>query len=154
MTAGRAVVLGDIGPWACAGQTGGRVHMRVNEEWGLDRDAIERRLGKGAQGRAPGARRRGVPDVKELLDQYAQELERTEQHDEARRVRGIARRRRAHFLDVGAAARADGPVGVDGVSAPRPSGRRSGWVREEFRRRAPNGPTAIGGRVLGARRLP
>ena len=26
MTAGRAVVLGDPGPWFCAGQTGGRVY--------------------------------------------------------------------------------------------------------------------------------
>ena len=59
MTAGRAVVLGDIGPWACAGQTGGRVYMRVNDEWGLDREAIERRLGKGALVGLLGARRRG-----------------------------------------------------------------------------------------------
>ena len=49
MTAGRAVVLGDIGPWACAGMTGGRVYVRVNPEWNLDREAIERRLGEGAK---------------------------------------------------------------------------------------------------------
>ena len=49
MTAGRAVVFGDIGPWACAGMTGGRVYVRVNPAWYLDRDAIERRLGRGAK---------------------------------------------------------------------------------------------------------
>ena len=49
MTSGRAVVLGDIGPWACAGMTGGRVYVRVNDEWNLDREAIERRLGEGAK---------------------------------------------------------------------------------------------------------
>ena len=49
MTAGRAVVLGDPGPWFCAGQTGGRVYLRVNHEWGLDREALERRKGKGAK---------------------------------------------------------------------------------------------------------
>ena len=30
---GRAVVLGDPGPWLCAGQTGGRVYLRVNADW-------------------------------------------------------------------------------------------------------------------------
>jgi glutamate synthase (NADPH/NADH) large chain len=98
MTSGRAVVLGDIGPWACAGQTGGRVYMRVNDEWGLDREAIERRLGKGALVGLLDLDAEGVADVKELLDLYAQELERSEQHDEARRVRGIAADARSHFL--------------------------------------------------------
>ena len=59
MTSGRAVVLGDIGPWACAGMTGGRVYVRVNPEWNLDRDAIERRLGEGAKVELDRARRRG-----------------------------------------------------------------------------------------------
>jgi len=98
MTAGRAVVLGDIGPWACAGQTGGRVYMRVNDEWGLDRAAIERRLGKGALVDLEELDGEGAADVKELLDLYAQELERSEQHDEARRIRGIAAAPRNHFL--------------------------------------------------------
>src|SRR5215467_11066780 len=48
MTSGRALVLGDIGPWACAGMTGGRVYVRVNA-FGIDRKAIERRLGEGAK---------------------------------------------------------------------------------------------------------
>ena len=71
MTAGRAVVLGDIGPWACAGQTGGRVYMRVNDEWGLDREALERRLGKGAKVALQELDAEGVLDVKELLGHYA-----------------------------------------------------------------------------------
>ena len=124
MTSGRAVVLGDIGPWACAGQTGGRVYMRVNDEWGLDREAIERRLGKGALVGLLELDAEGVADVKELLDLYAQELERSEQHDEARRIRGIAADARSHFLMSVPAARADGPVGVDGVASG--SGLRSG----------------------------
>ena len=49
MTSGRAVVLGDIGPWACAGMTGGRVYVRVNPDWNLDRETIARRLGEGAK---------------------------------------------------------------------------------------------------------
>ncbi len=98
MTSGRAVVLGDIGPWACAGQTGGRVYMRVNDEWGLDRDALQRRLGKGALVSLQELDSEGLADVKELLGHYAQELERSEQHDEAQRVRAIAADAKANFL--------------------------------------------------------
>ena len=63
MTSGRAVVFGDIGPWACAGQTGGRVYCRVNPEWSLDREAIERRLGKGAKVAIVELDAEGVVDV-------------------------------------------------------------------------------------------
>ena len=43
-----AVVLEDPGPWMCAGQTGGRVYVRVNDDWNLDRAALERRRGGGS----------------------------------------------------------------------------------------------------------
>ena len=59
MTSGRAVVLGDIGPWACAGMTGGRVYVRVNPDWNLDREAILSRLGEGAKVSLEEHRRRG-----------------------------------------------------------------------------------------------
>jgi glutamate synthase (NADPH/NADH) large chain len=98
MTAGRAVVLGDVGPWACAGQTGGRVYLRVNEEWGLDRAALERRLGKGAKVKLEELDDQGVSDVQELLGHYAQELERSDQLEEAARIRRISARPTAHFL--------------------------------------------------------
>ena len=58
MTSGRAVVLGDLGPWACAGMTGGRVYVRHNA-FGIDAEAIERRLGEGAKVELKDARRRG-----------------------------------------------------------------------------------------------
>jgi glutamate synthase (NADPH/NADH) large chain len=98
MTAGRAVVLGDIGPWACSGQTGGRVYMRVNEEWGLDLDALERRIGIGAKVALCELDEEGIADVQELLGLYAQQLERTEQPEEADRVRAIAADPRENFV--------------------------------------------------------
>jgi glutamate synthase (NADPH) large chain len=98
MTSGRAVVLGDIGPWACAGQTGGRVYLRVNEQWGLDRTALERRLGKGAKVALRELDIEGVSNVQELLGHYIEELERTDQFEEARRIRDIAADAAHNFL--------------------------------------------------------
>ena len=116
MTSGRAVVLGDVGPWACAGQTGGRVYLRINEEWGLDRDALERRLGKGAKVKLLELDTEGVSNVQELLGHYVEELERSNQFEEARRVRDDRRRRRAQLPDVSAGAGADRPLRFDGVA--------------------------------------
>ncbi len=49
MTGGRAVVLGDPGPWLCSGMTGGVVYVRQNPDWGLDAAAVRRRLSKAAK---------------------------------------------------------------------------------------------------------
>jgi glutamate synthase (NADPH) large chain len=98
MTAGRAVVLGDPGPWLCAGQTGGRVYLRVNPDWNLDRAALERRRGKGAKVAIEDLDDQGVRDVGELLRAYADELRATGQDDEAERILGLAAAPGEHFL--------------------------------------------------------
>src|SRR5438093_1181697 len=90
MTSGRAVVLGDIGPWACAGMTGGRVYCRLNPERNLDRDAIERRLGEGAKVSLADLDAEGLLDVQDLIGHYADELRATDQDDEAERVVALA----------------------------------------------------------------
>jgi glutamate synthase (NADPH/NADH) large chain len=98
MTAGRALVLGDPGPWFCAGQTGGRVYLRVKAEWNLDRAALERRRGKGAKVDLAPIDGEGVADVRELLGAYAGELRATGQDGEAERVLLLAARPGEHFL--------------------------------------------------------
>jgi glutamate synthase (NADPH/NADH) large chain len=100
MTSGRAVVLGDIGPWACSGMTGGRVYVRVNPDWNLNREAIERRLGEGAKVDLEAPDAQGVLDVQELLGRYADELRATDQDDEAERVLGLAAEAADHFLMI------------------------------------------------------
>jgi glutamate synthase (NADPH/NADH) large chain len=100
MTAGRAVVFGDIGPWACAGMTGGRVYVRANPEWNLDRDAIERRLGKGAKVELNELDPEGVLDIEELLGYYADELRATGQDEEAERVAALGAAAAQHFLMI------------------------------------------------------
>jgi glutamate synthase (NADPH/NADH) large chain len=100
MTAGRAVVLGDLGPWACAGMSGGRVYCRVNPEWNLDRDAIVRRLGRGAKVELRELDDEGILDIEELLGAYARELRETDQEAEARRMGKLAASARESFLMV------------------------------------------------------
>jgi glutamate synthase (NADPH/NADH) large chain len=98
MTAGRAVVLGDPGPWMCAGQTGGRVYLRVNPDWNLDREALERRKGKGAKVAIEELDAEGVLDVQELLGAYADELRATGQEGEAERIMALAADPQSNFV--------------------------------------------------------
>ena len=98
MTAGRAVVLGDPGPWFCAGQTGGRVYLRVNPAWKLDRAALERRRGAGAKVTLADLDAEGVRVVQVLLGAYADELRATAQDGEAERVTALAAAPAGHFL--------------------------------------------------------
>jgi glutamate synthase (NADPH/NADH) large chain len=98
MTAGRAVVLGDPGPWFCAGQTGGRVYLRVNPDWNLDHAALERRRGTGAKVAIAELDAAGIADVRELLGWFADELGATGQDAAAGRMLGLASAAAAHFL--------------------------------------------------------
>jgi glutamate synthase (NADPH/NADH) large chain len=100
MTSGRAVVLGDIGPWACAGMTGGRVYVRVAPELNLTREAISRRLGEGAKVELETLDAEGVLDVDVLLGHYADELHVTGQEAEAVRIRELARRAKDNFMMI------------------------------------------------------
>jgi glutamate synthase (NADPH/NADH) large chain len=100
MTSGRAVVLGDIGPWACAGMTGGRVYCRTNPDWHLDREAIQRRMGEGAKVEIAELDAEGMLDVQDILGHYADELRATGQNDEADRVMALATDATENFLMV------------------------------------------------------
>jgi glutamate synthase (NADPH) large chain len=99
MTSGRAVVLGDLGPWACAGMTGGRVYVRHNA-FGIDREAIERRLGEGAKVELREIDAEGRLDVEDLLFHYADELRATGQDDEAERMLALAGAAEDNFMMV------------------------------------------------------
>jgi glutamate synthase (NADPH) large chain len=99
MTSGRAIVLGDIGPWACAGMTGGRVYVRQNA-FGIDRAAIERRLGRGAKVELKDLDAEALIDIDDLLAGYAKELRATGQDEEAERVLELAADATSNFLMI------------------------------------------------------
>jgi glutamate synthase (NADPH/NADH) large chain len=100
MTNGRAVVLGDPGPWICAGMTGGVVYVRLQPELGFDKAALERRIAKGAKVFLYKLDEKGVADVRELLAAYKEELLATEQYETAGRVQKLIDNPAAHFLMI------------------------------------------------------
>ncbi|HET7510578.1 MAG TPA: glutamate synthase-related protein, partial [Solirubrobacterales bacterium] len=99
MTSGRAIVLGDIGPWACAGMTGGRVYVRHNA-FGIDRAAIKSRLGKGAKVELKDLDAEALLDIDDLLTGYAEELKATDQSEEAVRMLDLAADATSNFLMI------------------------------------------------------
>jgi glutamate synthase (NADPH/NADH) large chain len=79
--------------------TGGRVYVRHNA-FGIDREAIERRLGEGAKVELKDLDAEGLLDIEDLLTHYAEELRATEQDAEAERVLGLAADATGNFLMV------------------------------------------------------
>jgi glutamate synthase (NADPH/NADH) large chain len=89
MTGGRAVVLGDPGPWICAGMTGGVIYQCLYPEFDFDKKAVERRLARGANISLKEIDGEGLIDIQRLLDRYIEELENNLQHDEAAIVKSL-----------------------------------------------------------------
>lgn len=100
MTNGRGLVLGDPGPWICAGMTGGVVYLRHDPEMGLDEQALQARIAKGAKVSIEPLSETGISDVTELLTKYHEELIAQKQLDEAGYIDNLLKDPEKHFLQV------------------------------------------------------
>lgn len=100
MTNGRALVLGDPGPWICSGMTGGTVYLRHDPSVGLTESALRRRLAKGAKVSLRYLDADGDADVVELLQAYQKELRRSGQWAEAQALQPMIEKPAEHFLMV------------------------------------------------------
>jgi len=101
MTLGRAVVLGDPGPWMCSGMTGGVVYIRLQPDLGMDVAALDRRKAKGAMVEILDTLdRRDVENLEELLGGYADALEEHNQPEEAAVVRALVAEPWGRFAKV------------------------------------------------------
>ena len=100
MTNGRGVVLGDIGPWACAGMTGGVIYQRIQPEMGLTKDAITRRIAIGAKITIEPLSPQGVLDITELLNEYVTLLKETDQINEAHQIELLLQHPEEHFVQI------------------------------------------------------
>jgi glutamate synthase (NADPH/NADH) large chain len=100
MTNGRAVVLGDPGPWICAGMTGGVLYQRLVPEMGLDEQAIERRIAKGAKVKIEKIGAQSAKDLTELLTAYHQELLSSGQQDAAATIEHLLANLETSFVRI------------------------------------------------------
>ncbi|WP_027415594.1 glutamate synthase-related protein [Aneurinibacillus terranovensis] len=100
MTNGRAVVLGDPGPWICSGMTGGTVYLRVQPEMGLDEAALKRRIAKAAKVTLQPLSQNGKEDLNYLLGEYIKELQASNQAETAARIQSLLNRAEEHFMMV------------------------------------------------------
>jgi len=100
MTNGRAVVLGDAGPWMCSGMTGGAVYLRHAPDIGLTEQVLRRRVAKGAKVSLRYLDAAGEADVIELLTAYQKELRQSGQMAEAKHLQVFLTHPGEHFLVV------------------------------------------------------
>ncbi|MGG5252159.1 glutamate synthase-related protein [Neobacillus sp. SM06] len=100
MTNGRGLVLGDPGPWICAGMTGGVVYLRHQPEMGLTKEAIQRRIAKGAKVFVSDLNAKGKQDVQELLSQYIDLLQKDGQTAEANQLQTLLQNPEEHFVQI------------------------------------------------------
>ncbi len=91
MTNGRALVLGDPGPWICAGMTGGTVYLLKQPEWGFDEAAIRRRIARGSKVLILPPAKEDETIIRELIGDYQQEISASGQEEEASWLAGISR---------------------------------------------------------------
>ncbi|NRD78226.1 glutamate synthase [Bacillus sp. BRMEA1] len=100
MTNGRGLVLGDPGPWICAGMTGGVVYSRLQSELGLTKEAIQRRIAKGAKVSIIELTEKGKQDVNELLTKYCSLLKDNGQAAEASQLQQLLVDPENHFVQI------------------------------------------------------
>lgn len=100
MTNGRAIVLGDPGPWICSGMTGGVIYQRLNPEMGFDIDALKRRIAKGAEVGILPIDEKGKSDLVELLSIYVNSLIKTNQNETANRIINLLANSEENFVRI------------------------------------------------------
>ncbi|MBO1627306.1 glutamate synthase-related protein [Bacillus arachidis] len=100
MTNGRALVLGDPGPWICAGMTGGVVYLRHQPKLGLTESALRRRIAKGANVTLRPLSKNGETDITELLLDYIRVLNEHEQYEEVALLTPLLDDIQLHFYEI------------------------------------------------------
>jgi glutamate synthase (NADPH/NADH) large chain len=90
MTAGRVLILGDPGPYAFSGMTGGQVFQMLTPEMGFDQAALGRRIALGAQVEIQQVQGQDIVEIQYLLRHYIEALEQTYQHETAELIRNLS----------------------------------------------------------------
>jgi glutamate synthase (NADPH) large chain len=90
MTSGYVLILGDPGPYAFSGMTGGLVYQMLTPEMGFDQVALLRRVAVGAQIEILAVEDVDVDQILRLLRAYIEALEQTYQYETAEHIKEIS----------------------------------------------------------------
>lgn len=86
MTSGRVVIMGDPGPYAFAGMTGGVVYQHLSPEYGFDENALAQRFANGSSVSVEYLSPDDIEQLQVLLGYYVDALEQTHQYDIAEHI--------------------------------------------------------------------
>lgn len=89
MTSGTVIIMGDPGPYAFSGMTGGVVYQKLTPEFGFDQEMLKRRIAKGAQVRIESITHEDLKEIRALMSHYLFALEQTYQYETAERLRAF-----------------------------------------------------------------
>jgi glutamate synthase (NADPH/NADH) large chain len=90
MTSGMVLIMGDPGPYAFSGMTGGTVYQHMPREMGFDEKALRRRLAKGATVKIQPVNQEDTVSIRRLLRYYIEALEQTYQYETAERMKALS----------------------------------------------------------------
>lgn len=102
MTSGRALVLGDPGPWLCSGMTGGVIYQHIQPDMNLTVDAIRRRIAAGSPVDIFTLNDKDIEQVHELLSAYIETLENNNQAEAVQHLYGLLGRPQDYFVKLAA----------------------------------------------------
>ena len=100
MTSGRVLILGDPGPWFCAGMTGGTVYQRLQPEMRLTRAAVRQRLAADGKVDLFPLDDEDVAAVQGMLELYIEALEDHNQGEAATHLYVLEANPRDNFIKI------------------------------------------------------
>jgi glutamate synthase (NADPH/NADH) large chain len=89
MTAGHVLIMGDPGPYAFSGMTGGTVYQKLTPEFGFDEKALRRRFARGASVAIHTLDASDINKIRAMLTAYIEALEQTYQSESAEHIRSM-----------------------------------------------------------------
>ena len=102
MTAGRVLIMGDPGPYAFAGMTGGVVYQKLSPDMGFVQASLKSRIALGALVEVLKINDQDIGSLQELLGFYIEALEQTYQYETAEKIRMLSEEKniRSSFVKV------------------------------------------------------
>lgn len=116
MTAGRVLIMGDPGPYAFAGMTGGVVYQKLSPDMGFVQSSLKRRIALGALVEILKITDQDIYSIQELLGFYIEALEQTYQYEAAEKIRMLSEETSIRSSFVKVTALPPGKISADAMA--------------------------------------